>query len=667
MPAFYPAMTVAQNDAGNLHQRAALTLCRAGWYNRPVQLQFVLPFNPQRHGYRAVCREHLLTGFLMPSDPAQTPDHTAITVATSDSWVIYRRLLSYLRPWWGMLLLSIIGFALYAASQTAFARWMEQVVDAVQSSDPDARLWVALTVIGIFLVRGIGTFLGQYGLAYISRHVIHRMRCQVFDKLLVLPARFYQQQAEGQLLASLTYTAEQVTGAITDALRVLIREGFTLLGLLAYLLYLNWQLTLVFFAVGPLIVVVVARASNHFRELGRQIQRSVGDIAQSAGQALDGHEVVRVFAGHAQEQQRFNAASDHNRRQNLKEALIRALVTPAVQLVLALALAGLIWIAMRPELLAEMTTGQFIAFLTAAGMIARPMRQLTTANALIQKGIAAAQDLFTLLDRDEEPDTGTRTLPATPGTIELSQLSFSYPNSERPALDNISLTLPTGQTTALVGGSGSGKSTLAVLLARFYEPQQGQILIGGQPLTDFSLASLRQRIALVSQQTLLFDGSIADNIARGCPQASAEQIQAAALAAHVTEFSDRLADGLDTRLGEGGIALSGGQRQRIAIARALIKDAPILILDEATSALDTASERHIQQALAELMKDRTTLIIAHRLSTIEQADNIVVMAQGRIVEQGSHQQLLVTDGAYAALQRARYTDTSVAQQNGAQS
>ena len=568
------------------------------------------------------------------------------------SWQTYRRLLNYLRPWWLVMLAVLVGFALYAASQTAFANWMEQVVEAVQSGAPEQRISVALTVVGIFLIRGLGTFLGQYGLAYIARQIIHRMRTELFNKMLCLPSSYYQQQPEGQMLSRITYTTEQVTGAVTNALRVLIREGLTLIGLLGYLLYMNWKLTLIFFAVGPIIVITVAWASKRFRALGKQIQRSVGDITQVAGEALRGNEAVRVFGGHAQESERFAAISEYNRQQNMRVVLIKAINTPAVQLMLSIALGGLVYIAMTPDLLASMTTGEFIAFLTAAGMIARPMRQLTTVNSLIQKGIAAAQDLFELLDQAPEPDHGRQQLTPPLARIELENVHFSYPTADRPALNGVSLTLQSGQSTALVGHSGSGKSTLINLLARFHEPTQGGIRVNDQPVTDYTLASLRQQIALVSQQTVLFDGTIADNIAAGSTaEVSRERIEQVAQQAFVTEFSSTLPEGLDTLLGEGGIALSGGQRQRVAIARAMLKDAPLLLLDEATSALDTESERHIQQALARLMQGRTTLIVAHRLSTIQHADQIVVMDQGQIIEQGSHQQLLAAGGAYSRLQQ----------------
>lgn len=571
-------------------------------------------------------------------------------------WEIYKRLFHYVVPYWYAFVVSFIGFSFYALSQTAFAKWMEYIVDTLDQGLLDQRGWAAAAIVIIFLFRGIGTFLGQYGIAFAGRHVIHLLRIEMFDRLLTLPCSFYQQESSGQILTRLTFNVEQVTGAATDALRVIIREGLSVLGLFCYLLYLNWKLTLVFIAVGPFIVVAVAIATKRFRRLSKHIQESVGDVSQTASEAIKGYEVVRVFDGIDHEQQRFNAVSENNRKQFMKMVVTQAISTPVVQLLVSIALAILVYMAMSPALLQNMTPGEFIAFITAAGMIAKPLRQMTEVNSIIQRGIAAAESLFELIDRPTEPDQGQTVIKSSEGRVQFKDIHFHYKEG-LPVLNGINLTLEPGQTVALVGRSGSGKTTLANMLPRFHEPKEGHIELDGMPVTDIKLRSLRQHISLVNQHVVLFEGTIAENIAYGAlANTPRENIEAAAKAAHVIEFTNKMPHGLDTLVGENGIMLSGGQRQRIAIARAILKNSPLLILDEATSALDTESERHIQAALDNLIQDRTTLVIAHRLSTIEHADVIVVMDHGSIIEQGNHQQLLEKGGAYAQLHRMQFRD-----------
>ncbi len=563
------------------------------------------------------------------------------------AWHIYKRLLIYVRPLWLMFLVSFVGFAIYGAGQALSAKWLEMVVDTVQRNDYDQRWFLATAVLGIFILRGLGAFIGNYSIAYVGREVIHNLRTQVFERLLLLPSHYYSHKSSGELLAKLTYNVEQVTGAVTNAIKVLFREGLTVAGLLGYMFYLNWKLTLIFIAAGPLIGLVVSVAAKRMRKLSRRIQQSVGDITESASESIKGYQVVRIFGGADAERERFNQASLHNKRQFMKLVVTQSLNTPIIQLLVALALSALLFLAMHPDVMGSMSTGGFVAFLTAAGMITKPLRLLTDVTSIVQKGIAAAESLFEVLDEPVEQDRGNRTLEQI-GDIEFRDLCFAYPGTDKQVLNNISLRLPQGKSVALVGRSGSGKTTLASLLPRFNDGWSGELLINGEPLESFTLDSLRSQISLVNQNVVLFNGTIAENIAYGAMAGASETaILAAAEAAHVTEFVERLPEGIHTRVGENGVLLSGGQRQRIAIARAILKDAPILILDEATSALDTESERHIQDALEEVMRGRTTLVIAHRLSTIEKADIIVVMEDGRIIEQGSHSELLEQQGAYS--------------------
>lgn len=568
--------------------------------------------------------------------------------AQRSTWQLYKRLLVYARPYWLAFVVSFIGFALYGASQAWSAQWIEHVVNAVERNELEQRGWLALMVLGIFALRGVGTFVGTYSISHVARQVVHALRTDLFDRMLLLPGHYYQSTPSGEMLARLTYNVEQVTGAVTNAIKTGLREGLTVIGLVIYLLYLNWKLTLIFVLAAPLIGLVVTIASRRMRMLSRRLQKSVGDITNAASESIKGYQVVRIFGGREQERERFHKASENNRRQMMKMVVTQSLNTPIVQFIIAMALAGLLFVAMHPTVMGSMTTGGFVAFLTAAGLITKPLRQLTDLSSTIQKGIAAAESIFDVMDQQEEVDTGSRGAEGVRGEVCLQRVRFVYPGQENEALAGIDLTIPAGSTVALVGRSGSGKSTLAALLPRFNDGWEGRILLDGVPLEEYSLESLRRQIALVNQQVVLFNGTIAENIAYGAmADASEAQIMQAAEAAHVTEFLGRLGQGLDTQIGEDGLILSGGQRQRIAIARAILKDAPILIMDEATSALDTESERHIQDALEEVMRGRTTLVIAHRLSTIEKADLIVVMEDGRIVEQGTHEELLQRQGAYA--------------------
>ncbi|WP_072324880.1 lipid A export permease/ATP-binding protein MsbA [Marinospirillum alkaliphilum] len=572
------------------------------------------------------------------------------------SWTTYKRLLTYVKPYWWAFMLAFIGFGIYAGSSAGLAHVMKMLIDSIETGLADKRLFFPLVVIGIFALRGVGTFLGTFFMGHIARQLVHHLRMHLFSRFLVLPARYYDQSSSGHLVSRLTYNVNQVTGAATDALKTLLREGLFVIGLMGYLLWVNWALSLVFVAVAPIIGLVVRYASKRFRKLSQRIQMSSGEITHAASEAIGGYRVVRSFGGEEFEYQRFNKASDYHRRQTMKMAVTKSINTPVVQLLIALAMGFLVWLALSPELVGAMTPGEFIAFLTAASMMAKPMRQLTEINSTIQKGLAAAQDIFTYIDAPAEPDHGTHMIERAAGDIEFDQVSFRYGQDQPLALKGISFNIKAGEMVALVGRSGSGKSTIASLIPRFYEIEEGDIRLDGISTKELTLKSLRQQIALVTQQVTLFNGTLAENIAYGMPGISREKIESAAKAAYVTEFAEKLPEGLDTLVGDNGILLSGGQRQRIAIARAILKDAPILILDEATSALDTESERYIQSALEEVTRNRTTLVVAHRLSTIEAADRILVVSEGKIVEEGSHQQLLEKGGMYATLHKMQFND-----------
>ncbi len=572
-------------------------------------------------------------------------------------WETYKRLLTYVKPFWFPFVLAIIGNIIYAGASTGMAAAMEYVITAIENPTADNRILLTVLIVGVFGVRGLGTFLSQYFISYVGRHVVNSLRRDVFDRLLKLPSRYFDENAQGRLVSKLTFNVEQVAEATTNAVTITLREGLTIIGLLGFMFYTNWKLTLIFLAVGPIIAAVVTYASRRFRKISKRIQGSMGDINQVASESISGYRVVRTFGGEDYEQQRFGQVNDRNLKQSLKMASTQAISVPVIQVLVAVAIASLVWMMLAPEIRGGMTTGQLVAFITAATTMAKPIRQVTSVHAKIQKGVAAAHDVFETLDEEAEPDPGTYAPERVVGSIRFDQVSFRYRDQLDDVLKGISLDVPAGQSVALVGRSGSGKSTLVSLLPRFYEYTGGEILIDDHPLRDYSLQALRSQIALVTQNVVLFNDTIAANIAYGALRhCSRDEIREAAAKAHALEFIDRMPDGLDTMIGDNGVMLSGGQRQRLAIARALLKNAPILILDEATSALDTESERHIQDALEHVMEGRTTLVIAHRLSTIEQADRILVMDNGRIIESGRHDELLAAGGAYAQLHQMQFSE-----------
>lgn len=570
---------------------------------------------------------------------------------------IYARLLRYVLPYWKQLGLSLLAMAITAATEPAFAALLKPMVDgSFIDGDPAIIKLMPVALIGLFLVRGIAIFSAEFGISWLSRNLVMRLRHEVFARMLRLPTRFYDTHSSGMLLSKLTFDIERISQVATSAATILIRDTLTVLLLLGWMFWLSGWLALIFLGLGPIMATVVVYISKRFRKLSRRIQHSVGEVACVAEEGIDGHLVIKTFGTQAYEQARFDAANKRNARNGLKFSATKAASTPVGQFLAATALAAVVYLATMDGVREAITTGTFISFIAAMLLLLPPLKRLTDVNATIQSGIAAGESIFGLIDEPEEQDTGSRDLSRADGRVQFQQVSFSY-GEHGDVLHAIDLDVEPGQTVALVGRSGSGKTTLVSLLPRFYPLNRGSIKLDGHDIGEYRLSALRRQIAWVGQHVVLFNDTVAANIAYGCQgQVSREAIREAARAAHALEFIEKLPQGFDTPIGENGALLSGGQRQRLAIARALLKDAPILILDEATSALDTESERQIQGALEALMRGRTTLVIAHRLSTIENADRIVVLDEGRVVESGRHGELLERGGAYAALYQMQFRD-----------
>jgi len=571
------------------------------------------------------------------------------------------RLLQYVVPYTLGFVFSIIGMIVVASTETGLAALMKPMLDgSFVNKDPQTIRFVPLAIMGIFIIRGVAGFAANYGMSWVSRSVVRDMRREVYSHLMDLPTRFYDQHSAGHLSSKLVYDAEQVGLATSNAITIIIRDTFTIIGLLAWMVYLNWQLSLIFVVISPAITFLMLLISRRFRVISRRIQRSIGNVSQAAQQLVSGQRIVKIFGAKQQENQAFRKINEFTSKQQLKMAMTSALSVPVSQILAAAAISGLLYVATKPSFLESITVGTFMSFVTAAMLLLAPMKRLAKVMASWEKGMAAALSIFELLDHPKEQDKGTIAVDRVKGDIEFSHVNFGYVEDRNLALHDVSFRIHPGQTVAIVGKSGSGKSTLVNLIPRLYELESGTIKIDGISITDMKLDDLRRQIALVSQDITLFNDTVANNIAFGKrDHVDESKIFEAAEAANAMEFIEKLPDGIHTQIGDKGNSLSGGQRQRIAIARAIFKNAPILILDEATSALDTHAERYIQSALDRLMKGRTTLVIAHRLSTIENADIILVMSDGKIVEQGNHSGLISCDGLYAALHRMQFKDKDV--------
>jgi subfamily B ATP-binding cassette protein MsbA len=565
---------------------------------------------------------------------------------------LYKRLLTYALRYRWFLVVSLFGFVLFSAMEAAMAQMMEYFITGLEKRDAQYMLAVPIAVVVLRVLHGLGGYLGNFFIARVGVNVVADLRKELFAKLVYLPTTYYDQHNSGELVSLLVYNITQVTGSVTNAVKVALRDGLTVVALLGLMLYHNWQLTLCFLITAPILGVLVSIASRYFRRISRRMQVTMGGVTHIANEALQGFRLVRSFVGQKYEIRRFNDNTDENTRLSIKYERVAALQGPVFQVVVAIALAVILFLVL---LMWDDNVGSAIAYLGASAMITKPLRQLTSVNEIIQKGLAAAETIFAVIDLKPEPDHGTQPLTVSAGRIELRDVHFHY-GTDIHALRGINLTIEPGTTVALVGRSGSGKTTVTNLLLRLYDPASGAILIDGQDIREVALDSLRKQIALVNQQTILFNDTVARNIAYGNDEVDMERVREAAQHAHALDFIEALPEGFDTLVGEQGARLSGGQRQRLAVARALYKDAPILVLDEATSALDNESEKAIQAALETLQQGRTTLIIAHRLSTIENADVIVAMDQGSIVEVGRHAELLARNGYYASLYAAQFSE-----------
>ncbi len=581
----------------------------------------------------------------MSASPATRP--------SMNSKTLYLRLLRYVVPHWRMFALSVAATVVVASTEPAIAALLKPMLDGGFIAKDPTMIWlIPVLLVSVALIRGIASFTSAYAISWVANRLVMDLRDAMFRKLVRLPTAYYDNSSSGNLIATIAFNVSQVTDAGTNSITVSVRDSVTIVGLLGYMLYLNWKLTLITVIIAPGIVFIVRQFSRRLRQTSREIQRCMGHLTHVLEEAIEGHKVVKIFGGQHYETQRFHDAINRARHFNMKQKAASAGNEALIFFIVSIALAIIVYIAFIQSAANETTVGGFVAFITAMLMLSSPLKRLTGVNEQLQRGLAAAEVVFDLIDQPAESDEGKTPLAKARGEVCYENISFEYGETNRPALKDISFCIQPGETIALVGPSGSGKTTLVNLLPRFYAPTSGRILVDGHDIRAIPLAELRNNIALVSQDVVLFNDTVAANIAYGLRHGADEaQIIAAAEAAHAMDFIREMQQGLATLIGENGVRLSGGQRQRLAIARAILKDAPILILDEATSALDSQSERHVQAALETLMQNRTTIVIAHRLSTIEKADRILVLDKGVVAEIGNHTELIAQGGIYANLHR----------------
>ena len=580
--------------------------------------------------------------------------------AVSSSLLLYRRLLTYVRPYWWAFALAVVGMVVVAAGDVVMAYMVMPIIQKLQHPDPETTLLLPIAVVAVFLLRGLGSFISEYGMAWTGHRVVFDLRREMIDRLLALPTPFYDAQSSGRLISKFTFDAYQLAAATSSAITTAVRSTLTIVGSLGFLFWLNWKLTLISIVAFPLVAATIRYFSRRLRRVARDVQQRTGAITQVLEEIVGGQRVVKVFGGQQYERERAVAVANRLRQSMSKQSSASAASSPLLQFFGACAVGFIVYLMLKQSEAGGFDPGPFTAYVIALLTLLDRLRALSGVNANIQRGLAAAESIFALIDEKPEQDRGQVTLSSVRGELVFEDVSARYAGAERDALAGVSLRVAPGESVALVGPSGSGKTTLVNLIPRFYEPTNGSILLDGHPIDALTLSNLRSHIALVSQDITLFDDTVAANIAYGA-MAGAQRtaIEQAAQAAHALEFIRALPQGFDTIVGENGIRLSGGQRQRLAIARAILKNAPILILDEATSALDSESERHVQAAMDTLMQGRTTIVIAHRLSTIERVDRIVVLDAGQLVEHGTHVELLARDGLYAKLHRIQFA-TAVA-------
>jgi subfamily B ATP-binding cassette protein MsbA len=587
---------------------------------------------------------------------AKTDDSPVGLKMPPDALATYRRLLRYLRPHLKIFMVGVLGMTIFAATDAGWAAFLKYFLDGTFVDKDPRMVWIVpVMLVALFMLRGVGDFLQTYYPGFVGRKIVKTLRSEIFSRYLYLPVSFFDRQASGMLLSRLTYNTEQVANATTDSITVFIRDTLTILGLIGYLMYLNPKLTLLSLVVAPLVAFLIRRINTLFRRYSKRIQASMGDVTRVAKEAIEAPRVVRVFNAQAFQAGMFEQVNEHNRRSHMKLLMTKGLSNPIVQTIAAAGLAVVLYLATLEAIRGQMTVGEFTSFIAALMLLTGPLRRLVNVASPLQQGIAAAQNIFEVLDTPLEPVGGQQPIDRARGEVEYRDVQFNYPGVAERVLHGVTFRARAGETVAIVGRSGSGKSTIVNLLPRFYDVTAGAVLIDGKDVREYPMEGLRAQMSLVSQDVVLFNDTIRSNIAFGHP-ATDEQIDAAARSARVLEFADQMPDGLDTVVGDRGALLSGGQRQRIAIARALLRNTPIMILDEATSALDTGLERQIQEQLEALMRNRTTLVIAHRLSTVEKADRILVMDGGRIVEMGTHEELLSRGGQYAALHQLQFAE-----------